>query len=369
MLSKQIKINLFNAARRLTRRDKNKTVDLLDVRINGSRDLSQLKEDLSWYLPGIPYTVNENRGSHHIHLVYDLKESSFINLLFNSGHSYIVDPDYYSTVEVSNWNSLLYHLISRDERAIYTAQSKQNFESFQKTNCHKNSAFVYGSGPSIDAYKKHKPEKDSLRVICNSLVKNKEFIEYVRPDAICFADPVFHFARNSYAEAFRTDLVRTLESQDTYAFIPDFTMPLMCRHYPHLADKFIGVTYGNQWNIPASSKLEVRATNNILSLLMLPVAASISSKISMLGMDGKNPAVDEDYFWKHHDDFQYTSLIEEVKIKHPSFFRDRSYSGYNNKHNSNLERLFTWLESKSFIIESLNSSHISSIDRRFIINH
>ena len=43
-------------------------------------------------------------------------------------------------------------------------------------------------------------------MICNSIVKNHEFLKKSKPKYLCFADPIFHPGPSKYAEQFRKDV-------------------------------------------------------------------------------------------------------------------------------------------------------------------
>lgn len=366
---RSFKWQLFNAARRLLRvSDWQPQSNHIVAGVSGNMPSNRLSKVLDWYLPG--YEINalscaQLKCKADIYLVLDMEQINFPSLLRKSALSYIVDPQFFSTAEVSNWNSMLYSLLSPSEKKEYQDRSVKNYTEFSKRHQDCSSAYIYGSGPSVEDYLQWPKGKRDVSIICNSLVKNDEFLAYVRPDAVCFADPVFHFSHNPYAMQFRADLLACLQKYDCYAFIPAFTMPLMCRHFPEWSERFIGINFDNHFNLPTADKLSVKGTDNILTLFMLPLAASMCKTLNLLGMDGKNPKSGASYFWAHHDAFQYVNLIQKAQEAHPSFFRDRSYEGYSHQHEKTLEHMIRWLERKQIKINVLNPSFIPALKHRY----
>lgn len=270
----------------------------------------------------------------------------------------IIDNLYFSDIEAESMRRIFYYSFNKEEKDNFLSISISNFNNFLKKNKTKDKAFCFTSGPSFDTYKDFKIDKNSLKVICNSIVKNKEFLDYIgNADIVAFADPVFHFGPSEYAETFRKDVITFLDESDAYAIIPDYNLPLMIYHYPKLKNKLIGMpTQNKKFNFPSSTNFNVKGSANILTLFMLPIASSISNNIFIIGADGRKK--EEKYFWKHSSAAQYNDKMESAFETHPSFFRDRDYEDYYEEHCSFLEDLISFGGFSGKIYTSLTTSFI-----------
>ena len=108
-----------------------------------------------------------------------------------------------------------------------------------------------------------------------------------------------------------------------FLMIPEMNLPMMISHYPELKDFIIGMPALNgSYNFPTRENFYVKQTDNIMTLIMLPVASAVSEEIYILGSDGRMP--DDNYFWKHGRTVQFEELMDTAFRTHPSFFKDRN---------------------------------------------
>ena len=274
---------------------------------------------------------------------YLLTESYLSQKLFNNCHSIIENQNLYNT-SLKNFVKLT-----------------SEFKDFKDSYC-----FV--TGPSFDSYKSLKFKKNSVKVICNSIVKNTSFLSYINgPDILVFADPVFHFGPSEYSAKFRDAVVEVYRKYKPYIIVPYYCEALLLSHYPQFREKLIGMRImKSSINFPNKNKFYVNASGNILTLFMLTLASSISNNIFILGADGRNP--NENYFWKHSNAVQFEGLMDSVFKTHPSFFRDRSYEDYYKSHCKYLENLIEFGEEQGKKYLSLNKSYIAALNNRFYKN-
>jgi hypothetical protein len=219
-----------------------------------------------------------------------------------------------------------------------------------------DAAYVFATGPSLDEALDFDFPENSIKIVCNSIVKNEELLEQIDPDIIVFADPVFHFGPSRYAEEFRKDLSTTLHNYDCMAAFPNQYYKLLSHHYPELCNQFIQLESksSDEPIFPTAEKLQVMGTSNIMTLFMLPIAMSLSDELYIIGADGRED--NESYFWKHSDTAQYNDeLMRSVAETHPSFFRDRVYEDYYDQHVQTLTEMIEYGEANG--IESYNLTH------------
>lgn len=334
-------------------------------------DNSLRNTDLSFYsneYKNITYIEEdkiENYISNNIILIHSMKDLNNFQVLEKASRIEIIDKEYFSDIEAETLRNLYYRTLTSESKNIFTEISKENFEKFRLRNIHKKQAFCFTTGPSFDSYSNFIFPKNSLIVICNSIVKNDSFIKYMKEiDLITFADPVFHFGPSDYAEIFRKDVLNLLKTSEAYISVPEINVPLMIKHYPELKNRIIGIKSESVWNLPSKKKLYVKNTSNILTLLMIPLASSVADTIFILGADGRNS--NEKYFWNHSSSAQYTDYMETVFKAHPSFFRDRVYEDYYKEHCKTLENLIQYGEFLGKVYLSITKSFIPALENRWI---
>ena len=94
-------------------------------------------------------------------------------------------------------------------------------------------------------------------------------------------------------------------------------------------------------NFNLSKKYYVAGTNNILTLLMLPIAFHLYENIYFAGFDG-NPDKNKNYYWKHNSSFQFVSKMNSMEIAHTYYFnKDKTdYDWYSEVHLNNVNSWF-----------------------------
>jgi hypothetical protein len=145
--------------------------------------------------------------------------------------------------------------------------------------------------------------------------------------------------------------------------VPEMNLPLMVSHFPELHEVIIGMPSSSSiYNFPTIENFSVKSTDNIMTLLMLPVASSVSEEIYILGSDGRSS--DDDYFWQHGKTVQFEELMDTAFRTHPSFFRDRHYAGYYSLHCKVLTEMLEYGETKGKKYISLTPSRIPALMER-----
>lgn len=297
-------------------------------------------------------------------LVHDNRIKTLKNILSQFHKVDIIDKHYYSAVEPMVWRNFYFQAFSEKEKRDFENLSKRNFLNLSGQCQGKRKAYCFTTGPSFSKYKEFKYENNSLKIICNTIVKNDKFLDYItKPDLLVYADPAFHFGPSEYASVFRDCALRVIERYNCFVMVPHETVPLMLSHYPVLRDKIIGMRHDRYFNFPSIDKFWVKGSNNILIKFMLPVASAFVEKIYIIGADGREKK--ENYFWKHSPLVQYDDLMDSVFNTHPSFFRDRIYSDYYKQHCRNLEKILEYGEKLGKKYYSLTPSHIPALRKRY----
>ncbi len=277
----------------------------------------------------------------------------------------IVDENYYALSEGNFWKFGYYDLLSGGEKEFYQKISSDNFRQFVEANKHKKEAYVFLTGPSFSSYPKFKFSVNSYKIVCNTIIKDTEFLDYIGgPDVITFADPVFHFSSCNYAHKFREMVIKTVNKFDCYIAVPAATVPLLIGNYPEIKSRIIGLRRSEKISFPSSDAMFVKPSGSIITFIMLPLATSLAEKVYILGADGRGKS--ENYFWKHNNKVQLENLKESVFTTHPSFFRDRDYADHYKEHCDYLEEVIKKGENEGTNYYSLTESFIPALKDRYI---
>jgi hypothetical protein len=226
------------------------------------------------------------------------------------------------------------------------------------------SAFVLGTGPSATTVDLTAVDAE-IRIACNSAVRNRDLLEQYRPQVLCFADPVFHYGPSVYAATFRRDMLDAVQNHDLLVVSTSDWAMLLLANEPALAERMVVLRPEPRipYRLPTVTDTRVRRTMNILTIAMLPVAGALADIIEIAGCDGRKP--DEDYFWTHNRQVQYTDeLMRSAFDAHPAFFRDVSYGGHYGLHTEHLEEVCTFLESLGKRIKPVTPSWMPALSRR-----
>jgi hypothetical protein len=285
---------------------------------------------------------------------------------FNHANSlHVVDKYFFSDIEAETLRILYFNSLNNEQKESHKDMSRKNFKKFQTSVINKKSAFCFNSGPSFDTYKQMNFPKNVINIICNSIVKNSDFLNQLDSvDVITFADPVFHFGPSKYAQKFREDVVNVVKKYNSFIFVLEINFALILKHYPELKNNLIALSIRDTFNFPSQEKMYVKQASNILTLFMLPIASAVSDYIFIMGADGRES--NENYFWKHSSSAQYDDLMESAFETHPSFFRDRDYEDYYEQHCETIEKLINFGEKSSKYYASITDSYIPSFKERKI---
>ena len=227
------------------------------------------------------------------------------------------------------------------------------------------STFVMATGPTAQLVDPARISAD-VRIVCNSAVRDRELLRALKPNVICFIDPVFHYGPSRYAAAFRRDLLEAVSETDALLVTFDLWAGLLRAHHPALADRIVvlrPLKGKPPWQWPSADQMTVRMTGNVLTDAMLPIAFALSDHIEIAGCDGRDPT--DNYFWRHNARTQYSDeLMTTAFDAHPAFFRDRDYADYYEAHCERLEGLLAAGEQAGKRVVGVTPSHIPALRRR-----
>ena len=224
-------------------------------------------------------------------------------------------------------------------------------------------AYLVGTGPSARNALEH-DLSDGIRIICNTVVLDDELMEHLRPQILTFADPIFHFGPSTYAQRFQSAVAEQARKHDFTVITTERYAPLLRAHLPEIANRVIGFRQGTaSWpdSFDLLAHAAVRPHPNVLTMLMLPIAATVARSIGLIGFDGRDPR--DEYFWRHGSTVQFDEELKDIRLVHPGFF-ELSYEDYYSDHVATVDRLFAVLEERCTEIRPMAESYIPALRRR-----
>ena len=287
-----------------------------------------------------------------------------------SGRRFVVlDPHAKGTWEFARYATLLYDHGGRAAKAQMRKESRKRLRRVASELTGLQKGYVFGTGPSL-ARATDFGYADGVRIVCNSIVRNPELLEHIRPHFIAASDFVFHFGPSGYAAEFRRDLLAAMKTTGAYLLIPEQIAPLMLAHYPEIADRLIAVPLTNRYdfrekkkpvNVELLGNFQVRTLDSVLNLLMLPVASTLADQVYIIGCDGRKPS--DNAFWSHHNASQYAGLMKTVNETHPGFF-DVDYVDYYDRYCKHVAAVISAGEALGKRYASLVPSHVPALAER-----
>lgn len=252
----------------------------------------------------------------------------------------------------------------RDLRKRLEQASETNYKTIYNKYKGCRRSFVLGTGPSVQKILETEIFPDDLVIACNSLVKNHAVLAHTRPAILAFADPVFHFGRSTYARVFREQLISAVGRTNLICVVPPEHGLLLALHCPELISRLIVLPAGHTFNLPTPDNRTVRGTDNIMTLYMLPIASAMAQEVYVVGADGRVET--DNYFWKHDRGSQYNDLLKFAFDAHPSFFRDRDYKAYFQKHCATMEAMIAEGERRGIRYYSVSHSTVPALRKRML---
>jgi hypothetical protein len=186
----------------------------------------------------------------------------------------------------------------------------------------KEKVYVFGTGPSLDAAI-GRDFSDGHVVVCNTIGRDPALWHHLKPDFVAAGDAIYHFGHTAHARAFRADLQkRLLESAGRTWFVyPELFDAIVRKEFRDLQDILIPIPSGKHEDIHVNlcDRFELPSgLGNVLNVLLLPLACTLSKSIWLWGFDGRAP--DDKLFWSNSTRHAYPELMKELLDDHPAFF-------------------------------------------------
>lgn len=184
-----------------------------------------------------------------------------------------------------------------------------------------NIVHVFGTGPSLGNVDLTSLPKGAA-VVCNSLIKDRALMEALKPAFIIAADPIYHAGPSCHAGAFREALAAALDGGDALFVTQERDTHIYEAILPaHLHSRIVGVPtkFALAPNLDLARKFQVTATRNVLTMIMLPLAAMVGSDVRLYGCDGRKPR-ERATFWSYDRRAEFAEEGRRQAEAHPGFF-------------------------------------------------
>ena len=227
---------------------------------------------------------------------------------------------------------------------------------------------AFGNGPSLQrVVEEARDVGPTLRMICNSTIGDRAALDHLKPEILFCGDPVQHCGCSLYAGRFRQDLVNAMAEDarrvviTQLGFVPYFHAVLP----PAMRDRVIGIgnDRNSNFNIDLTQSFYTAATANIFTMLVLPVAFTITRHVDIYGCDGQafEKATKP---WGHAQESDYMSKMAVTHRVHPAFWR-RNYAEELISYYNDMDELLDVAEKSGAKIRARTSSFVPAIAKRF----
>ncbi len=324
-------------------------LDKLNLDKNLSNEISDFTELKSKF-----HTIDSsslNAKSYNVILINDQREEN--SKFYKFDRKYMVD--FKENKEASETLiNISRDFTDRKEEEKVIKESEMRLKKINK-EISKNKVLLCGSGPTIENFDINYENYDVM--ICNSIVKNKDFLNQAKPKYLMFGDPIFHPGPSKYSEKFREDVRFLIEQHNTQIF----TLSRDYAIYKNVFEKkylnnfsFVPMKKIKNYNSDLLKNFYIKGTGNILTLLMLPIAFSLYDEIMLAGFDGRKKE-ENSYYWKHSNKNQYEDLLEEIKLIHSGYFKKNNLF-YDQYYENHTETVNEWVD-----LSKINNKKITSL--------
>ena len=227
---------------------------------------------------------------------------------------------------------------------------------------------AFGNGPSLAKIVETKFDPGpTLRAVCNSTITDEAALAHLAPEFLFCGDPVQHCGASLYAGRFRADMARTMNDPTRVLFtqlgyVPYFREVVA----PEARDRIIGV--GNDrrpgFNIDLTREFLTAATANIFTMLVLPVAFTISKQVDIYGCDGM-PFAQAKKPWAHANEDDYMGKMAVTHRVHGGFWQ-RNYEEEFWSYCRDMEDILSTAEARGIQVSSRTPSYVPALAKRFI---
>ena len=251
------------------------------------------------------------------------------------------------------------------DTAAETAAFHDRFRAMARDLGQFDKAYIFGTGPSLSDFVEGHDFSDGLTIMANSMVLNQELLTALKPRLIVAGDPIFHAGCSRYAAAFRRELAHAMEQSGAWFLCPLRDVRIYQTYLPEaLRERVIGVPFDAK--APQSMDLQqdfrLKPYPNILTLMLLPLAATFARNIHVAGCDGRS-LTENSGFWQHDKKAQFNDEMDNIKQIHSGFFAI-DYNNYYFDHARDLEGVLLSVEEGGVRVVMETPSFLPALNMR-----
>ncbi|MBT5566616.1 MAG: hypothetical protein HOJ91_13125 [Rhodospirillaceae bacterium] len=304
-------------------------------------------------------------------LVWNTARSSTVSEAQKLGQQFnaevvLIDP---TTVQQETLDAIrfAYSLWTTDELKKLVEESYFKFER-HAARWQGKAISTFGNGPSLGQVVKEGVDLgDTVRAVCNSTICDDEALNFLQPELLFCGDPVQHCGVSRYAGQFRKDLAAALSNSDRVLFTQLGYVPYFKSVTPEdCHDRIIGI--GNDrrpdFNLDLRSEFLTAATANIFTMLVLPVACTVSTDIQVFGCDGMSFS-ESTKPWSHAKEDDYMGRMSVTHRVHKGFWQ-RNYEEEYWSYCRDLSELLNHAEQHGCNIQVRTPSFVPALAKRFV---
>ncbi len=296
-----------------------------------------------------------------------LKAAPFIpvlKLMYEAGKAIVID----STANPNDLGVLQYLFYRLDPDKAQQQQASWQRLILAMARCSERSgkAYIFAPGPSLQHGLDSFAYDDGIRIVCNSIISSPAISNRIKPDFICLADDFLHAGAIAYAGEFRKHLHQVMLDTEAYLVCRATHQRYFEQVVPREARARVIGLPGDanlpQINLNIAKHFMIKDFGNILTMFMLPLAATLSNKIFTVGCDGRAPN-EQNQYWSYPDLFPIERLRWSLAAGHPA---QKNVSGavYVSHHEQNVRAVCEAAEGAGKTIASLTPSFIPALAAR-----
>jgi len=273
-------------------------------------------------------------------------------------------------VDSWSWHRFLYYIDEKKHKEVITSSKKKFIAVVDELSKLKlDRSYIFGTGPSLISALNY-DWSNGFRIVCNTTVKSERLWNHIKPHFIVAGDAIHHFSQTQYAKSFRSDLKRRLASSEVYFIYPLIFDNFIRREFSEFDKYLIAVPsgYHDKIHVNLCNEFKKPSFENVLTMLQLPVACTLSKNIFFYGYDGRGK--NDQMFWSSSEEYNYIEHMPELHQSHPSFFnyyvpKSDPFKYVKKVHGDILEKLLAKAESLGWKFTLLHISNTETLQKRF----
>jgi hypothetical protein len=279
--------------------------------------------------------------------------------LFNIDHRYNREGGY-------EWARLTRYLTGDSDINSAFSRLKSFLQELRAKQLKKS--YIFGTGPSLEKAIE-RDWSDGFCIVCNTIVRDPVLWKHLKPDFIVAGDSRYHFGYTSFSRSFQKDLLDRLQESKTFFLYPEIFDSIAQREFFAVRERLLPVPYGYQKrvDIDLSIDYELPSLGNVLPLLLLPLACTLSKDVYLWGFDGRAP--NDALFWSNSSRHNYPEKMPELLRAHPAFFesympKKGSNSYVNTYMGDELDKLMEQAESRGYNFFMMHPTWTATLQKR-----